>query len=204
MSMTRKPVQNRAIKTKEKLIIAAFELFSERTYHGVNAVEICKKAGVATGSFYHYFKNKMDLFLEVLERYVNNISSIQEQFENKINENLAMDIAVRFFVERVLDSHLENPGLLREMMRMTLFSDEVRTLSEKVDKQNVLFFKKFIKNKIPTISDNEASGLAWIVYYSSEGVIHQYALEGAPMSKEQVIIQLSFLFESAMSRLLVQ
>ena len=199
---TREPVQNRAIKTKEKIIRAATELFTEKTYHGVNAVEICKKANVATGSFYHYFKNKMDLFLEVLQRYVSHIISIQEEYENKINKTPLMGEAIRSFVEKVLDSHLENPGLLREMMRMTLYSDEVRILSEKVDHQNVLFFRKFLMNSIHCISEEEAVGLAWIVYYSSEGVIHQYSLEGAPMSKAQVIAQLSFIYESAIGRLI--
>ena len=202
MSMdTREPVQDRAKKTKERLISAATELFPEKTFHGVNAVEICRKADVATGSFYHYFRNKTDLFLAVLYRYVSNISSMQKEFEDRINTEMPFDSAVSFFIEKVLDSHMENPGLLREMMRMTLYSEEVRMLSEKVDEQNVLFFKKFILNNIPAVGDDEAAGLAWIIYYSSEGVIHQYSLEGGPMSRTQVVAQLSFIYESAMKRL---
>ncbi len=199
---TREPVQKRAIETKEKLVRAASGLFAEKTYHGVNAAEICKEADVATGSFYHYFKNKMELFLEVLERYVRHAASMQVHLKSDFDSDTSMNMALRFFIEKVLDSHLENPGLLREMMRMTLFSDEVRLLSEKVDSQNVLFFKNFIQSNVPALREEDAAGLAWIVYYSSEVVIHQYSLEGGPMSRDKVVEQLAFIYESAMARML--
>lgn len=50
----------------EKLIGAAFELFDVKDISAVSIDEIVKKAGVAKGTFYLYFKNKPDLIAKLI------------------------------------------------------------------------------------------------------------------------------------------
>lgn len=57
----------RTSDAKERLLASALELFSERSYADVGVQELCEHAGVKKGSFYHFFKSKQDLILEVLE-----------------------------------------------------------------------------------------------------------------------------------------
>lgn len=97
---------------------------------------------------------------------------------------------------------MDNSGLLREMLRMTLYSYEVRLLSEKVNEKNIHFIKEFIRNRFPVISDKEAGYLAWIVYCNSEGVIYQYTLKGVPISKARIVGKLSCISVSEMSSIL--
>ncbi len=52
--------------TKEKLIQTATELIWSESYNAVSVDEICKKADVKKGSFYHYFPSKVDLALETM------------------------------------------------------------------------------------------------------------------------------------------
>lgn len=52
------------------MIEAACELFHERGYHAVGVSEICSRAGVQKGSFYHFFPSKQALALAVVEAYV--------------------------------------------------------------------------------------------------------------------------------------
>jgi len=71
----RNPKQERSIETKNKIVQAGYELFSEVGYHNTNTVQIAKRAGVSTGIVYGYFKDKHDILLDVLEIHLNNAFS---------------------------------------------------------------------------------------------------------------------------------
>jgi TetR/AcrR family transcriptional regulator, transcriptional repressor for nem operon len=51
----------RTSDAREKLIETATELIWRDSYNSVSVDDICKKAGVKKGSFYHYFPSKIDL-----------------------------------------------------------------------------------------------------------------------------------------------
>lgn len=48
--------------TREKLLNTAIELIAQSNYNKVGVNEICTKAGVTKGSFYHYYETKADLY----------------------------------------------------------------------------------------------------------------------------------------------
>ena len=51
--------------TKRKLISTALDLIKENGFDAINVEDITKKAGVAKGTFYTYFKRKEDIVLEI-------------------------------------------------------------------------------------------------------------------------------------------
>ncbi len=53
--------------TKQKLLETATDLVWRESYNAVSVDEICKKAGVKKGSFYHYFPSKAHLALEAMD-----------------------------------------------------------------------------------------------------------------------------------------
>ena len=57
--------QSAAQETKRKLIATAMELLRERGFDAVNVEDITKKAGVAKGTFYTYFKRKEDIIFAI-------------------------------------------------------------------------------------------------------------------------------------------
>ena len=69
MEEIREPKQKRAIKKKEAIIKAGFNLICKNGYYNTNTAEIAKEAGVSTGIIYQYFKDKYDIFIEALEKY---------------------------------------------------------------------------------------------------------------------------------------
>jgi TetR/AcrR family transcriptional repressor of nem operon len=54
--------------TRLRIITAAQELIYTRSYNQVGVQEICDRAGVKKGSFYHFFHSKRDLALAVLDQ----------------------------------------------------------------------------------------------------------------------------------------
>jgi TetR/AcrR family transcriptional repressor of nem operon len=61
------------VPTKDRLIIAARDLFWSRGYEATSLAEIVKKAEVNSGSLYYFFKTKEELLLAVLDWYMENL-----------------------------------------------------------------------------------------------------------------------------------
>lgn len=57
----------RSAVTKEALLAAARERFTERGYADVGVAELAQRAGVTTGAVYHHFGSKRGLFRALLE-----------------------------------------------------------------------------------------------------------------------------------------
>jgi AcrR family transcriptional regulator len=52
--------------TRPRLVAAATELFAERGLHAVTSAQIAQRAGLATGTFYLYFPDKLELFRQIV------------------------------------------------------------------------------------------------------------------------------------------
>ena len=59
----------RTSDAKEKLLDVAFELIWDNSYGGVSVDQICDRAKVNKGSFYHYFSSKADLAVAAYEEH---------------------------------------------------------------------------------------------------------------------------------------
>ncbi len=59
---------------RQRILDAAVRVFAKKGYHGAKVAEIAKRAGIADGTVYLYFRNKEDilasLFDEVMERHI--------------------------------------------------------------------------------------------------------------------------------------
>jgi len=56
-------------ETKEKLLQVGFDLIWDSSYGSVSVDDICKRAGINKGSFYHFFPSKADLVVEAYEEH---------------------------------------------------------------------------------------------------------------------------------------
>ncbi|HEV2356644.1 MAG TPA: CerR family C-terminal domain-containing protein [bacterium] len=56
--------------TREKVLKAAEEMFAERGFHGATVREICLRAGANVAAVNYYFGDKLNLYTEVLRRFV--------------------------------------------------------------------------------------------------------------------------------------
>lgn len=67
---------------KEKILNAALLLINEKGYEETTLVDICTAAGIANGTFYHYFKSKQDILLD----YVHQESLDLTQYYKSLNK----------------------------------------------------------------------------------------------------------------------
>ena len=62
--------QLRGEETRSHILDVAGELFAERGYDATSVAGICARAGVTKGAFYHHFKSKQAVFLELRDRWL--------------------------------------------------------------------------------------------------------------------------------------
>lgn len=85
--------QERAIRTREKIVVAAAAVFDEVGYEAATISQILKKAGVTKGALYFHFASKEELAQEVLATQVNAVPTVKEQeltLQSAIDEALLL------------------------------------------------------------------------------------------------------------------
>ena len=71
-------MQQRSEETRSKIIETAIKLFSTRGFNAASVDDICKDAGISKGAFYHHFKSKQELFLALLDGWLQTIDNAIE------------------------------------------------------------------------------------------------------------------------------
>ncbi len=61
-------------KKKKEIIEATLRLYADRGYYLTNIREIAKEVGISVPTFYHYFQDKRELFVEAIEYVIRNYS----------------------------------------------------------------------------------------------------------------------------------
>jgi len=63
-------MQQRSEETRARILEAAIKQFSVNGYNKASVDNICAQAGVSKGAFYHHFKTKQDVFLALLDGWL--------------------------------------------------------------------------------------------------------------------------------------
>ena len=68
-------MQQRSEETISQIMAAAIHLFSHSGYDAASVADICAKAGVSKGAFYHHFPSKQALFLAIVDQWLQGIDT---------------------------------------------------------------------------------------------------------------------------------
>jgi AcrR family transcriptional regulator len=159
--------QDRARRSYLALIDAATALFGSQGYDAIGTPEIAQRAGVSVGTFYRYFDDKHEIYLEIARRtmvaaYRETIANLgPERFVGRArHETISETIAILF--EHVLSQ----PQLTRSFREMSLRDPQVAELSRAFEQVAVARITSLIASIVPrtVIADPEAC--AWILHGS--------------------------------------
>jgi AcrR family transcriptional regulator len=92
--------QHRSAATHEALVRAAREVFEEKGFDAAQTPDIAAAAGVSTGAFYRYFKDKKQVFLEVL---VEHLGSGRDRVRKRLSPERFVGADARTAIDVVLD-----------------------------------------------------------------------------------------------------
>jgi len=187
------PKQTRGIKSKEKIIRAAMALFAEKGFHGTNASEIAARAQVATGTFYSYFNNKKEVFIEIIKRIYKNIfEKVLINFESKMTRYHITNYQegkklTHFIVSQLVSEYKVNVNLLKEIMALVMRDREIENIRSKEEKKVVellVLYMQAYKDYI-RIRDFEAAAVLLLKFM--EEMLHQIKFKGTDVEDKRLL-----------------
>lgn len=100
---------------KEALLLSAFELFTEKGIQNTSISEIVKRAKMAKGTFYLYFKDKFDIRDQLIARQASALFDRANE-ELKLNDEsnwVSLEECIVALATHIVDQLNESPVLLR-------------------------------------------------------------------------------------------
>ena len=184
----RAPRQERAIRTRAKLLEAAQRELSEKGYAGATARSIAKRAGVATGSFYQYFQDKDAVLRELGAARFGSISQLALRLLDDdapvSDARTEAETRMRAVIEAVMAYHREDPGLHAVLTERRPHDPELdRATSE--GEHALLRGVALMLARWGHPGDHEAT--AFVLFGMVEGAIHAHCLGHALVSDERFI-----------------
>ena len=123
----------------EKILRISANLISQKGYHGVSLQQIANKTKLRKSSLFHYFKNKEELLLRILETSVDEASGNLK----KIVEDNELTPAEK--LKKAIEEHLSSL-LTEHRANVTIYLNELRSLSRKNQKEYLMKRKKYQKD----------------------------------------------------------
>ena len=120
----------RAIKTRKKLYQSAEKLIKKHGYDKVTIEDICKKANVSVGAFYHYFSSKSDIILEFFKQidyYYED--TVETEYSGNASEDI--DIYFRYYALFHVDQGIEHTSMILRI-QSDFFIDKTRYMYVKL------------------------------------------------------------------------
>jgi AcrR family transcriptional regulator len=155
--------QERSAKRRERILDAAFSVFSQRGYRGAGVDEVGRQAETSKGGVYFHFPTKEQLFLELLrttaDRLVGKVERTIEPYEDPIER---ADVALRT-VLGVFAGH-------RTMARLFLidavgagseFQAELQRLHQRFAAIISAQLDAAVETGVIVPLDTEVAGMAW-------------------------------------------
>ena len=107
----RDPKQQRSIEKKERIIKAAYDLFSENGYYSTVTSDIAKRAGVSTGIVYGYFTDKRDILFYVLKDYINETATPVMEYMSALSKGASLSELIENVISLTESIHKKNANL---------------------------------------------------------------------------------------------
>ena len=157
--------QDRARRSYLALLDAATALFATHGYDAVGTPEIAQRAGVSVGTFYRYFTDKHEIYLEIARRtmvaaYRKTIADLgPERFLGRArHETISETIAILF------DHVLSQPELTRSFREMSLRDPQVAEVSRAFEQVAVTRIATLITALVSRDVVPDPDATAWVLH----------------------------------------
>lgn len=187
------PKQKRSKALTEHIIKTAMELFAEKGYYSVTSHNIADAAEISIGSFYSYFSDKKQVFLAVLNDYIEQVNQVlPNENDDFIKDEVLTREVLKKWIERVLDAHRIKSGLDKQITILTLDDPDVAEIMRKQENNQIHFIERLLQHYLKEeylASDIRAS--AYVINNSIEKNIHDLAYSESLVEEDSILEVLS-------------
>ncbi len=194
---------------KNELLGIAQKMFYHTGYENVSVAAIIKEAGIAKGTFYHYFRSKEDL----LDQIISGQTDIIDQIINKVVNNTEINAIEKMnMVFSLIGQYKAEKKDVMLMILKAVFKDENLILRDKMLKIRIKtvapkLAKIINQGKLEKVfNTGPAEHIAEILLYLPMSVSDDFAqtfLKGKPDHKiKSIILEKYKTCENSMARIL--
>lgn len=170
---TRSFTQKRARATYDALMAASAEVFAEKGFDATQTPDIARRAGVSVGTFYRYFADKRQAFIEMINDYL-------EQTYQSVMGDLTPDAFgvtrtardKRAAVDHVIDVLFQNaarhPDLHFVFLAMSMRDPEVAEIRMRFEKRGREALAALIEAVVPRERIPDPLAAAEVIQLASE------------------------------------
>jgi AcrR family transcriptional regulator len=127
--------QARARKTYEALITSAAKLFAERGFDATQTPDIAQDAGVSVGTFYRYFTDKKEIYLEATRRdLTRSYHNVLDRLTPARFVGKARRATIQETLRILLDDVAARPETMRVCAEMAMRDEQVAALKDDFDR----------------------------------------------------------------------
>ncbi|UOX90174.1 TetR/AcrR family transcriptional regulator [Amycolatopsis sp. FBCC-B4732] len=175
----KQPRQVRAELTRERILTAAARVFAEHGYAAGTTNRIAERAGISIGSLYQYFPNKDSILAELLVRHLDDGTAATERIQRGELPGPIEEI-FRVFVRGAIETHLDDPQLLRLLMEQAPRSKELLDKVERL-KQGLVGYVQELFDHHPEVRVTDTETAARLCVTTTELVVHQLIADHEPV-----------------------
>lgn len=124
------------MKTRERIMEIALQMFSERGYEAVSIRDICNEVGIRESTLYYHFKNKQDILDSLIAKFEEYINGLLRHMEmNGKDETKGNNEGTQMMDTFMIDGYLFDPfcnSMLRLLMMEQFHNEKIRELYERI------------------------------------------------------------------------
>ena len=186
---TRVPKQQRSIEKKQRIKDAAIKLMPEKGYHSTSSNEIAKAADVSIGTFYSYFKDKKELYIELVADIYNIV--LEPVDFSSLPEDMSIEDTVYMYISYIFKGHSVMIEFQREIASLSEQSDEFREIEMEHKKEVSAMLIHMLGDYKDQIKVKDLKTASYIILTMVEAVVHDTMFHNKGKNKKAVTQELT-------------
>ena len=180
----KKPKQGRSQATVDAILVATARVLCETGYDRASTNRIALAAGVSVGSLYQYFPSKEALVAALVERHVDEMTSLVKGKLAEVRE-APLASAVETMIESMFAAHAVDPRLHQVLVEQVPRIGRLEKLRD-VECEVQSLVAAFIGSR-PDLLRAPADVMAFVLVHAVEAVTHASVVGGSSPPRARAI-----------------
>lgn len=186
----------KAKKRRSQVLSCAAELFAERGYHQTTVDHIVKRAAIARGTFYLYFKDKRSIFEELLDTF---LAALRERII-RIDPSLGRErclLLMRQNIRGVIEVCLQHRALSKILLSEAVGLDSdfaAKLLEFDGEATTLLQSSLFLGQQMGVVRSCQVPVVAIFIYGALKELMYQVVMNRIEVGVEEAVEQMLSLY----------
>ncbi|MGO9147535.1 MAG: TetR/AcrR family transcriptional regulator [Desulfomonilia bacterium] len=185
----RVPKQSRSRERRSRIMETALDLFARKGINKTSSNEIAQKAGVSIGTFYSYFENKKTLFLEILEKHLDNF--ITGIYTLQPDDSIPLRDLIKDHIHKGFLTFDIHPSFHKEALVLKFSDPDVKQLFDEVEQKQLTLISSLLEPYCKKKDRRDLQVASKVIHSAVENVAHYVKFLDSPLDKDKLIEELT-------------